>query len=101
MADSKISEQQIANIVELVTKSLAESEGTSIDGANKLAPSGTVQAEKKRPGRPQSQYKGNLNLRVFKEDETWFRNLAQHKGIERGMLFNILRQRFDETGGLP
>jgi hypothetical protein len=70
-----------------------------------LAPTDVLPAASERPhqssdlqkriGRRKSRYQGQLHLTVLPEDQEWFNLLFRNVGIQKGMLFSLLRSCFE------
>ncbi|MGR3759233.1 hypothetical protein ACUXV3_03765 [Roseobacteraceae bacterium NS-SX3] len=91
-----ITDDQLAELVRSVTlqviEALTKPAGSEMPNQGKLE-KGTKLRERRR----RSNLTAQLNIRVRPEDEVWFRELAEESGVKNGMLFHLMRQRFEES----
>ncbi len=98
MTSNRFSKQELAAIVQATVREMLN----SVSGGVETTPTETEDAtvlpvEKRRRGRPKSEFKGQLHLSVLPEDEDWFKDSARGRGITNGKMFSLLRSRFEQT----
>lgn len=101
MAKTQLTQEQLANIVELFARQLLE----IVEPAEPIQQEAVPEPEPEMPQRSRPRYQrpqflGKLAFATLEVDGEWFRDLAVKKGMRHGMLFNLMRQEYEKSGGL-
>ena len=102
MNNNSVSKEELAALVqETVRDALITALGRTFVSPDVSGRSQQSVDPGKRVGRRKSRYQGQLHLTVLPEDQEWFNILFCDLGIQKGMLFSLLRSCFehiDATG---
>ena len=97
MTSNSLSDEDVGRLAEAISFALAQilfEQSPNTELQNKVA-SQNNQARRRR-GPHRSPYNGQLSLKVRREDQQWFRDLADDLDVMNGRMFEILRNEVDE-----
>lgn len=99
MNDSEpLSEIQLTQILDALEVRLSEKNTRHHQQLHPEPVFRNAERARKPVGRPRSEYNGQLHLKVFEDDQIWFKKTARSYEVQQGKLFNHLRKLFEKHG---